>query len=267
MADHDRDPQRHLSTAAGAIASERRKCQAEKTALRQFRSRIRDLADDTTPDMSVHATTHGAGRPAGMTTARTGTATQRVDRVQRRIRTAYRETVMSTDAATELEGVPAEHMAAELGPDISTAVYVSSDPPPNLLTMIDHATMNLIDARDKVVRKLDDERSIVDTMGEQVARIAEEVDSIESAYPALSFHELTTSHRRLGELRDECTTIADRRQSEFHSKFVGQYTRFEWAEYLYSDCPVTHPILAALAELIEVIDELRKTLSRDIATV
>lgn len=266
MADHDRDPRRHLSAAAEAIASERRKCQAEKAALRRFQSRIRDLSDDTTPEISVHAT-HGMGRPAGMTTTRTGTVTQRVDRVQRRIRTAYRETVMATDAATELEEKPAEHMAAELGPDISTAVFVSSDPPPNLLTMIEQTTTTLIDSRDKVIRKLDDERAVVDTMGAEVASISEEVDSYDSAYPALSFQELTTYYRRLGELREECTAIADRRQSEFHSKFAGQYTRFEWAEYLYTECQAKHPILAMITELVEWIDELRKTLSRDIATV
>jgi hypothetical protein len=267
MPDNDRDPQRHLSAAAEAIASERRKCEAEKTALERFRSQMRDLSDDATADMSVHATTRGTGRPTGMTTTRTGGPTQQPDSVQRRIRTAYKETVMATEAAAELEEVPAEHMAAELGPDISTAVYVSSDPPPNLLTMIDQATTNLINARDKVIRKLDEERSIVDSMGEKIARISAEVDSCASAYPALSFHELTTYHCRLGELRDDCTELAERRQSEFHSKFAGQYSRFEWAEYLYNECQASHPILAAITELIEWIDELRNTLSRAIATV
>jgi hypothetical protein len=267
MADHDRDPRRHLSAAVEAIASERRKCKAEKAALRRFRSRIRDLSDDATPDMGVHATSHGTGRHTGTAMTSAGTGASGNSTRQRRIRTAYRETVMSTDAATELEEAPAEHMAAELGPDISMAVFVSSDPPPNLLTMIDRSATNLIDARDKVVRKLDDERSLVDTMGEEVASITEEVDSYESAFPVLSFEELTTSHRRLGELKDDCTSIAERRQSEFHSKFVGRYTRFEWAEYLYADCPVTHPILAAITELIQRIDELRRTLRRKIATV
>jgi len=174
---------------------------------------------------------------------------------------------METHAATELEEVPSEHMAAELGPDIATAVYVSSDPPPHLLTMIEQATRNLINARDNVIRKLDDERSIVEATGNEVTSIIEEVNSYECAYPALSFHELTTFHRRLGELRDQCTAIAERRQSEFHSKFAAEYTRFEWAEYLYAECQANHPILAAITEVIEQIDELRKILSHDIATV
>jgi hypothetical protein len=267
MADHDRDPQRHLSAAAEAIESERRKCQAETTALQQFRSRIRDLSDDATPDMSVHAGHQGARRTTGMATTKTGTATQRVGSIQRRIRTAYKETVMETEAAAELEELPSEHMAAELGPDISTAVYISSAPPPNLLTMIDQATANLITSRKKVIRKLDDERSVVDDMGGEVTSIIEEVTSCESAYPALSFHELTAYYRRLGELKDHCIALTERRQSEFHSKFAGQYSRFELAEYLYAECQANHPILAAITEVIEWIDQLRDTLSRDIATV
>jgi hypothetical protein len=202
-----------------------------------------------------------------MATTTTGTATQRVGRLQRRIRTAYKETVMETEAAAELEELPAGHMAAELGPDISTAVYVSSAPPPNLLTMIAQATANLISARKKVIQKLDDESSIVDEMGEEVTSIIDEVNSCESAYPALSFHELTTHHQRLGKLKDQCIALAERRQSEFHSKFAGEYSRFEWAEYLYAKCRANHPILAAITEVIEWIDQLRETLSRDIATV
>jgi hypothetical protein len=174
---------------------------------------------------------------------------------------------METDGATELEEVPSEHMAAELGPDISTAVYVSPAPPPHLLTMIDMATTNPISARDNVIRRLDDERSMVNAIGDEVARILDEVKSFECAYPVFTFHELTTYHHRFGELRAQCTALAERRQSAFHSNIAGQNSYFEWTEYLYAECQATHPILAAITEVTEGIDELRKTLSRDIATV
>ncbi len=267
MANHNRDPQTHLSAAAEVIASERHKCQAEQTALRRFRSRIRDLADDTNTHTDVDATSYGTGQATGRLMTRTNPGTHHTNTVQREIRTAYKQTVMSTAAATELNETPVEHMAAEFSPDISTAVYVSSDPPPNLLTAIGQSTTNMITARGELMQKLDDEAAVVKPMSSEVARIIEEVDSCESVCHESSFHELINHHCRLGELRDECAKVADRRQSDFHSTYDGQYTRFEWAEYLYDECRANHPVLAAVTELIEWIDELRKTLSQEITTI
>jgi hypothetical protein len=266
MADHHEDPQRHLSAAVDAIAAERDKCRAEQAALQRFRRRIRNLSADATPNAAPAVGTTGAGRAVGVPATKVQTSSRGPDRLQRQIRAAYEETVMATDAAAELEQVPAEHMAAELGPDVSTAVFASSHPPPNLLATLDQTTTDAIDGRERVVLKIDQEDAALRSSTAELESIAETVDEYESAYPALSFRELVTAYRRLGELRADCAALAKRRQSTFHSKFVGECTRLEWAEYLYQDCAVTHPVLACCLETMEWIDEFRSTLGHDIAT-
>jgi hypothetical protein len=267
MADHHDDPQRHLSAAADAIAAERSKCRAEQAALQRFRTRIRNLSADATPSAATAVGEGGAGHAGGMPAMQARADTSGADRLQRQIRAAYEETVMATEAAAELEQVPAEHMAAELGPDVSTAVFASSHPPPNLLETLDRTTADALDGRKRVVLKIDEEDAAVRSATEELESIVETIDRYESAYPVLSFRDLVTAYRRLGELRSECAALAERRQSTFHSKFVGTCTRLEWAEYLYQDCTVAHPILVSYLETIEWIDEFRSTLSHHIATI
>lgn len=262
MADNRWDIQDYPSVHLEAIATERREWQADKAAWQEFRKRIRNLAKAPEGVIPIANRGQAIHADAGMGTMATNV--DHIDRLQRRIRTAYTETVMATPAADEMERVPAEHMAAELGPDITNAVLISANPPSNLLAMIRRASTCALRSRDRVIEKLDDEESNVESLTEDLLSVRDEVGTYDSIYPAISFKGLVVYHQRLGELRQECASIARRRQEEFHTTFPGDYTRFEWSEYLYRDCEVAHPVLAAVAETVAEIDEFRHRLRLEV---
>lgn len=263
VADSHRDSNDYIAAATAAITAECREWRAEKAAWQEFRTRIRQIPK--APEPAVPMGNQGTAIHDGAGTQTMGASVNHVEQLQRRIRTAYGETVLSTVAADKMGEDPAEHMAAELGPDISNAVFVSADPPSSLLSMLDRTATNRIRTRERIVEKLYEERSNVESFGEELEGVREEVAIYESIYPDVSFDGLIVYHGRLGELRSKCAEIAERRQREFHSTIPSDYSRYEWNAYVFRDCDSTHPVLLAVAETIARIDDFRESLASDVA--
>lgn len=240
-----------IDAARRALQRERRQLREEVDAFMTFGERVVDLdATKPTPD-----------RPKAPVAEPTSAALQAV-------RDAYSETVMSV-SHFELaydESLP-EHMAGELGEEVTAAVVGSQSLHPPLKRSLITTTNEAIRTRKRVLALIDGEEERLDEAERTVVDAIERIDSIlDQPIDRMEFNSLRLTRERLLDLRAECDELVDERQD-----FLEQQRRelpdpmTGLAEYLYQHCETTFPLLAVYARLADVIDRSIERAERRLA--
>jgi hypothetical protein len=211
-----------LSTAEELVGAERAEVEAERRAFVRFGDRVGGLDAVST-------------RATGTTPTRTltGSRPRRVERV----RSAFRETVMSVDHYEEVYGESlVEHAAAELSADVATGFrreggtqftefYKST-----LVSAVEEA----VGWRERLLEQLDGELASLDRSGETLEDL---VDRWDGPGPA-------------GDLASDLDDLAERRQELIQRRDPLSGTDgHELCQYVYADAEWTYPILTAVARV------------------
>lgn len=247
-----------LAEAFEAIAAERDATTEEAEAWAAFARRLPE-----TPGSGGAATQPAGGGPA----TRVPLGTPSPSRSTEGIRTAFEETVRRAPTVEEYEGDPAAQMAGDLGPELAAAVYGSADPPPNLRTLLRRAVRGVRENRRRAIRRVDREERSLRSYRSELAAIREELGDYEAVYPDVSAEGLFVYHERLGDLWEACRELAVDRQESLHAPMGPEYDRREYVAYLYRDCSVSFPVLAAVARTLARIQRLQRAVERDLAEI
>jgi hypothetical protein len=257
-----------IPEARAVVREERSRADAERTAFERFARRVAQLEAGAVQSPSASMGPSGPG-PGGSgpgpglglgTLSVSGGDDDRLERVQR----AYRETVMAVDHYEEEYGEPpAMNLAAEFGEGVAAAVTGADVFTPTLQETLVESAEAARERRQGLVRALDcEEESLREAAS--TLRCAESTADEATSGPTidLSFEELMDRWGRLYDAQQRCEELLDAHQDELHERY-GVAPRLDGPvslhEYLYSDQPYTHPILA---EGTRVLDRLGVAQSR-----
>jgi hypothetical protein len=214
-----------LETAHTRAEREYGEVEAERRAYAQFKER-------------VSAIETGPASPAQSMTAVRSVETPGRHSVER-LRSTFRETVMSVDHYDEFYGESLdEHAAAELSPEIATLFQ-----PEQTTTLTEPTKTVLIGAVDRAVSQRD---VVLDTLeGEQ--------NSLENSQTALAdlldaYGEPRVVDRYRAEVEEQLDALAKARQETLKNRTsTARADGHDLCQYLYQDSEWTYPVLTALA--------------------
>lgn len=245
----------YVQEAPPAIRRERECVKAERDAFHEFAATVKTM---TVPERQSSGTT--AARLVGP-----NAGTNRLQAVRDR----YRDTVMSVPDYEEQygEGLQ-EHMAAELGEHLATAVVNGGRLTDQLRRLLVSQARAAARQRETFLETLEEEYGSV-TDGYARLRTAttnlEETTDLE--LEQRSFPELTRHEQQLRQEIDRYERLLEDRQTEIHRE-NRPFRRSEGTflqEYLYADLPVTFPLLGATLDLLGQLRDRRRAVSRAIA--
>lgn len=255
------EPDPRIREARSALEAERAASTTEIEAWEAFGRRLGKIARSQPSPRPVS----GQG---GQTTLGRRKSVSGDGRVQKAVRTAFEETVFSTDVVDEhLESDPYALMRAELSAEMAATVYESPPPPPTFVSGLRDAVEGVLANRHRVIEVVDEEQAAIQDRWSSLRPIREELDSYQAVYPDVSATGLFAYHDRLGELREQCVSIAIERQASLHSSTTVALDTMTVVEYLYEECSATFPVLSVVTSIVREIDGLRADLRRDIATL
>lgn len=218
-----------LSAATHLVNQERKEVNVEQEAFEKFRERLEGIDPaPTPPDRAIRIT------------GRTST-TNRVNRV----RTAYRETVLSIPHYDDAYGESlVEHFANEFG----AAVAVNIRPESSVSFTLPYK--NTLEARaTQAIRKREEFVRILET----------EIQSLESARADLLEVSAALDTTIIPEwhhesFTEQLDTVAERRQQTIQERgSLPKIDHHSLCAYLYEDKPWTYPVLTAVARTREVV--------------
>jgi hypothetical protein len=220
-----------LETAHTRAEREYGEVEAERRAYAQFKER-------------VSAIETGPASPAQSMTAVRSVETPGRHSVER-LRSTFRETVMSVDHYDEFYGESLdEHAAAELSPEIATLFQ-----PEQTTTLTEPTKTVLIGAVDRAVSQRD---VVLDTLeGEQ--------NSLENSQTALAelldtYSEPRAAARYQPEIEDSLDELAKDRQETLTSRpSTVRADGHDLCAYLYQGFDWTYPVLTALARFRQIL--------------
>jgi hypothetical protein len=247
--------QPRIAAAIEALEAEQRIVSAEKRAFEAFRARLSNL-DCTTPSTNAPAAT--AAGPS--TLVDTGGAPSEA---LRRIRVAYRETVMDVPHyESEYGDSLVENLTAEFGSDVARCLVAGTGLTPILYE-------GLLDAAEQATTERRRFLAVLRRERESLQRIETELDDCERRAVELidrisTASESGTLGRLDGELADlerQCESLSSRRQETIHGR---SFTAFSGVDdgslsgYLYEDCETSFPALADISRCVETIRHARR---------
>lgn len=219
-----------LSTAARLVNRERAEVSDELEAFEAFRERLAgiDPAPSTPPDRATQI----SGRAS---------TTDRVDRV----RTAYRETVLSMPHYDDAYDEPlVEHLANEFGAEVADGIR------PDSSVSFTVPYKNTLEAKaTRAVRRREDFLETLDG----------EARSLESARADLSevFAALDTTiipEWHCESFTEQLDAVAERRQQTIQERdSIPRFDEHSLCAYLYDDEPWRYPVLTAIARTREAV--------------
>ena len=246
----DRSPSNRIHRALDSIDREERRTKAERDAMQAFRDCISDLAV-TSPTTEVG--------PAAVQSA-----TDRTE-ILRTVRTQYESTVMAVPHyEEEYDESYTENVSQEFGPDIATVLVHGSGFERRHKQALLAAVRESIAVREKLLGALQAERASVTALREPVRSVATDIERIEAATVGDEPVQLLDGYRsRLGILEKRCHELIERRQSEMVDKRRELRLPISGPDiptYIYSDLPVSYPVITILTELIETAATAKATL-------
>lgn len=216
---------RPVTTAEADVESELAEVRAEREMFEQFGKRVAAVETVTTPEPTT---------PATQTTF-VDSRSRAVDRV----RSAFRETVMSVDHYDEVYGESlVEHAAAELSADVAAGFARETAAPFSELykSTLTSAVQDAVDDRDSFCDLLEAER---DSLGRAEAALEEMLDDCDG---------VSVPTRDRGGFQDRLDDIARDRQETVQRRVPGSRTDgHDLCTYLYRDRDWTYPVLTAVA--------------------
>jgi uncharacterized coiled-coil protein SlyX len=233
-----------------AVAEERRRVTDELDALRTFAEHV----EDSEPKQA---------QPANVAPAvelSTGGAGDTLETVRR----AYESTFMSVPHYDDDYGEQyARSLAAEFGPGMAGALVEGSQFTPACKKALLGAVSEAVTRREQLADALTDEQSSVAEARHALVALAEELVEIYRSTQASQPVGILDAHdARLGVLAEKCDRLLDQRQAtivEQRRSLTLPIDEFDIPSYVYSDIDTEtrYPVLGALAECTETLDELR----------
>jgi hypothetical protein len=242
----------YFHRAREECGEEQSRLQAERSALERFESQIRGLSA-----ASVGQSTPSRG---GATLAQSNVETR--SQLQA-VQNAYRDTVMAVPHYQEDYGESlTEHMTAEFGEDVTTAVVEGSTLTPQVKRALVSKASESRKERAAFARTLAAESESVTTVGEELSAIDSRVERIESNRRLQqSFRELAEQWEELDDLEADCEAALTRRQETVQRGATSPNWReggYDLCAYLYESLPVTYPVLADGALLTDRIETTKR---------
>lgn len=239
--------------AIETVENEVERTEAERRAFARFLAALREIGPAT-------ATTRTA--PGGGSVARASVGRGPDDSL-RRVRAAYRETVMDVPHFTaDYDDTLAENLTVEFGPELATAVVDA-----RTLTPVAHDGLvaGAENARRERERFLDLLRRERQSLGE-VRRTLNDVEA--RAVDIGSGLEEVTASVRLGQLEDrlvslesECERLSDERQRLLHRRAEPQLSGVgeeSLSEFLYGESETRYPALRDVTACLDTIRNYRE---------
>lgn len=257
----------YVRDAEAACRRERRRVLDERDAFEAFGDRVAEMdtvsaATDSTPAGVPAGALRGLGRAEG--TGPPGGGSGGGDVTLRRVMTAYEDTVLSLPHyRDEYDETATESLAAELGPDTTTALAtdggLSSGAQSALVDRSRRAAdarTRLADAIDEEIDELADRESTLSGIDRRRRRLLGHLDGIRSRGEADAAIDVWN---RLTDLERECDRLAADRQRSLDDPPMSAGAPMEDTDkafyaYLYdpTDGP-RYPVLAQVAELAESV--------------
>lgn len=238
----------HLSDAVSIVDEERARLAAERDAFDAFARRIAAIEAS-----EARAVVPASGGIAAATSVR---GDDGLDDVQ----SAYRDTVMDVEHYEADYGEPlAANMAAEFGDGLAFAVVDGEQLTPQLKSALLSASREASRNRDAFLSTLESEAEALDEATAILQAVDDERAGVADApLTDRSYEALVDDWRRLGELADRCRAVASDRQEQLRSlSRASAAPDVDLHDYLYEELPVSHPVLADAASLVESIEEAR----------
>lgn len=244
----------HLGEAESVVERERRRTRRERDAFVAFVERVSDV--DVVESRPRGATDGGMVLGPREETDAAGL---------REVRRAYRETVMSMPHfdAEYGESLP-EHMSAEFDVEVAAAVTRGPRLTPELQEALVRHGRVAVGQRETFMETLEcEERSLLDAR-DAFEEVAEDLSVLNAQpLPERSFEGLAATWERLGDLESECEGVLDQRQRTLDgSRPSGRGGAPSFAGYVYRSLPVTHPVLAEGATLVDRVRTARSRVVR-----
>lgn len=243
--------------ALGYFSRGREECAAERDRLVAERNAFEDFVDRVT-DLEPWPVrmTDGAGRDAPMP-ADPGPADDLAA-----VREAYRETVMDVDHyGAEYDEPLAQHMAAELGADVATAVTGDGRLTAGLQRAVVSSASEAFKRRVAVGDTLEAELSALEDLESDLEAVLEGLaDRDDVPLTERSASELLALHEELEDLLAECRELLERRQAQLPERAIGGRSTDveEFSDYLYGGLDVSFPALTGVLEAIETLRAARR---------
>lgn len=221
-----------LATAERTLTAERTEVTAERDGFEAFAERLATIDPVSTPPVS------GPSPPMG---GRDAT----VDRLDR-VRTAYRETVMSVSHYDDVYGESlVEHVAAECGDDLAAGLRTDTSVPftSTYKSGLRSAAVHAAQERALFLETLDREATSIETARRELAELVGQLDTT------------TVPEWYRERFADRLETVAHDRQETIRSRRTGPFLEgHALCEWLYRDASWTYPVLTAVARLREAMN-------------
>lgn len=245
-----------IEQALAAVDSELEIATTEKRAFERFRSRLSTVDPSPQQEKTGVPATGGSVIPVGGRSTETGrTSLQRV-------RTAYRETVMSVphfDA--EYGDSLRENVAIEFGVDIASQVTGDGQLTQMLREALLAGAASKVDEREEYERILRRERESLREVHAGLADCEQRAHALGDAATEAQGDELIDHDARFAALEETCDDLAAERQRVIHGRGesrISGITGDSLAGLLYADLETTCPALREIARCVDTIQSHRR---------
>lgn len=233
-------PELHLEGALDVIEAERTILTAEIDAFEEFLGVVESIAPQSATGPGHRSVQSRSGG----------------DDPFRSLRDGYESTVMAVPHYdTEYDESFEANVRAEYGPDIATLLTTGRVFERHHKQAVVVATEDSIDQRRSLLDAIDEEEESIERFRDPVRSVIDAIHSLDSGTPASDSPKLLDGYRRrIDVLESRCHDLVERRQSEI----VGDRRALslpisgpDLPSYLYTDLPVTYPVIAPLTAVLE----------------
>jgi hypothetical protein len=245
-------PELFLDEALDAIETERAILTAEIGAFEEFLETVESLTPTASTGHAIPAVRSQSGE---------------TDPFQS-LRAAYESTVMSVPHyETEYGESFGENLRAEFGPDLATLLTAGRVFERCHKQAVVAATEECIDQRRHLLDAIDAERASVRRYREPVQSVIDAVEQFDNGTLATDSPELLDGYRkRIDVLESRCHDLVEQRQSEIvddRRALSLSISGPDIPSYLYTDLPVTYPVIAPLTSALEAAAGIGATVMTD----
>lgn len=246
----------HLSDAERVVKEEYRRTASERDAFHEFARRVASLDASATPVTAAQTVGRGA----------TATAEQPPpDHDLEAVRDAYRDTVMAVPHYAEDYDEPLEvNMAAELGSEIATAVEEGGGFTPQLRGALMTKSRDAERKREDFLATLEDEAGDIEAAVESLHDADDDLNRLASRpLAARSYDDLVAAWDHLEDLERRLDRLIGGRQDAIHDSPIDRArgASVSLHEYLYQSLPVTYPVLASSASVLDRVRGAKRNVS------
>ncbi len=236
-----------IPKAIETVREERSRTESERVAFERFAAEIRDLDATDDPGAGVNGTLlRDTARPAGDSTET--------------VRTLYRETVMSVEHyEAEYDEPFRANIAAELGPDLGTAVTANDALDGPLQRALARASDSAARDRAEFESLVESELGSLTDAEDRLRNAADTVDRVRARdVGRQGFEGLEDAAWRLQTAEQECESLIADRQTEYVD--APEEDGLNFREYLYQEHDWTHPVVGDALDVIRSVREAERRL-------